>query len=117
MLYYLLCSNYVVIFLGMTVDHGLGDKLVVQYDTRSTIILTVISGIGIPSNIIALIVILNSPIMRRKLFNMFIIHQSLIDLMACLSTLLLQYFHDASAVTVGKGMLEKMLQDFTKKMW
>ena len=65
--------------------------------TRSTnikIMLISVSSIGIPANIVCGSVIFATPLMRKKPFNMFILHQSFVDLMACLATFLVQFFDD-----------------------
>ena len=99
--------NQVVLIPGVTEEVGLVDKLVVMFDSCSQLMLTIISCIGIPGNIMVLIVILTTPEMRHKVFNMFIVHQSVIDLLACVGTLLLQYFNNINSVTDGKGTKEK----------
>ena len=89
---------------GVTEDDESEVKLVMMNDSYSQLMLTIISCIGIPGNMMVLIVILCSPEMRHKVFNMFIVHQSAIDLLGCVGTLLLQYFNDVNAPKVGKGM-------------
>ena len=49
----------------------------------------VISGFGVPGNLLVLVVIGNSPQMRHKIFNKFIFNQSLLDFGVC-STLFLR---------------------------
>ena len=93
-------------YSGVTEEVGLVDNLVVMFDSCSQLMLTIISCIGIPGNIMVLIVILTTPEMRHKVFNMFIVHQSVIDLLACVGTLLLQYFNDMNSVKDGKGTRE-----------
>ena len=92
---------------GVTENVAQVDTLEMMSDSFSQLMLTIISCIGIPGNIIVLIVILAAPEMRSKVFNMFIVHQSVIDLLACVGTLLRQFFYDTSFVKVGKGRRKK----------
>ena len=99
--------NWLFFVSGVTQDVGLVGKLEMMPDSCSQLMLTIISCIGIPGNIMVLIVILSSPVMRYKVYNMFIVHQSAIDLLACVCTLLLQFFNDMNSVKNGKGMRKK----------
>jgi len=49
-----------------------------------------ISAAGIPGNIMVIVVIIISTRMRKKIFNQFILNQSLLHLGVCTSALLLQ---------------------------
>ena len=75
---------------------GLGDLFSIDKDTYLETTFIVVSIIGLPGNLLSLIVIISSQKMRRKPFNMFIIHQSAIDFLSCLTTLLLQFYNKTS---------------------
>ena len=57
-----------------------------------------IAGVGIPANLMTASVILSTPSMRKKPFNLFILHQSFVDFIACLVTFFLQIFNDINAI-------------------
>ena len=54
----------------------------------------VFAALGIPGNILTLVVLLSCPCLRVKPINLFIIHQSFIDIFACVFTLLEEYVID-----------------------
>ena len=58
--------NWLFFVSGVTEDVGLVDKLEMMPDSCSQLMLTIISCIGIPGNIMVLVVILSSPVMRYK---------------------------------------------------
>ena len=62
------------------------------------IITIAISSFGIPANFCVVIIIGMTPTMRAKRFNMYVMHQSVIDLCACCITLLSQIYYDVTAV-------------------
>ena len=51
----------------------------------------IIPALGIPGNIITLIVLLSNHTLRIKPINLFILHQSVIDLIACIFTVIEEY--------------------------
>ena len=46
-----------------------------------------IPSLGIPGNILTIGILMSNPVLRRKPVNMFIIHQSVIDLIVCILTI------------------------------
>ena len=58
-----------------------------------------IPSVGIPGNIFAAFVMLSSADMRQKPCNLFMIHQSIIDLLACVFTLIGEFY---GKVSLGK---------------
>ena len=82
---------------------GLGDDAVTRKATFFEIILMCIASIGIVSNLMVCIVILNTRSMRKKPFNIFILHQSFVDTIACLVQLFMQIFNNVNVVTSQKA--------------
>ena len=84
---------------GVTESAGLGDLLIMETASYLKIVYSILSAIGLPGNLLTVIVILYSSRMRKKPFNMFIIHQSCIDFLSCLVTLLLQFYNSTAHVS------------------
>ena len=80
-------------------DEGLGDDAVTTRSSDIKTMLKSISSIGVPANLMTAVVILETPSMRRKPFNLFILHQSFVDFIACLGTFFLQFFDDIHDVS------------------
>ena len=78
---------------------GLGDDSVTTRSTPIKIMLTSISAVGILANIMTAAVILCTPSMRRKNFNIFILHQTFVDCIACLNVFFLQFFDDITRIS------------------
>ena len=66
-----------------------------------TTVYIIVGMCGIPGNIITIIVMLSSPRMKKKPINRFIINQSLIDLVVCSISVLLQVVDSSSLPTSG----------------
>ena len=62
---------------------------------------------GIPGNIFATAVMLSSQQMRRKPSNLFMIHQSIVDLIACICTLATTYI-DSVILSKKPSLLESL---------
>ena len=77
---------------------GLGDGAITTRPLDIRIVLISVASVGIPANFMTGVVILTTKTMRKKPFNIFILHQTLIDLLACLVTFFLQFFDDADAI-------------------
>ena len=84
---------------GVTESAGLGDLLIMETASYLKIVYSILSAIGLPGNLLTVVVILYSSRMRKKPFNMFIIHQSCIDFLSCLVTLLLQFYNSTAHVS------------------
>ena len=84
-------------------ENSLGNSAVTTRSNDIKIMLLTISSVGIPANIFCGIVILATPWMRRKPFNVFLLHQAFVDFMVCSSTCFLQLFDDINSVPSGKS--------------
>ena len=93
-------SNDTVVY---DADNGLGDDSVTTRSTDIKIMLLTISSFGIPANIMVAIIIISTPAMRRKPFNIFILHQSFVDFIASAVTFFLQLFDDIDTISSRVG--------------
>ena len=62
------------------------------------------SAFGLPGIIGVILVLLSDVHLRQKVVNVFMVHQSLIDLCGCVCTLLTAIITDASLVSPGKNI-------------
>ena len=67
----------------------------------SQLLVACFAAFGIPGNIGAIIVLLSNSQIRQKAVNIFMIHQSVIDLCGCIVTILTALITDASSVNHG----------------
>ena len=63
------------------------------------------AAFGIPGNIGAIIVLLSNSQIRQKAVNIFMIHQSVIDLCGCIVTILTSLLTDINIAKPGKNCL------------
>ena len=71
----------------------------------------IVCFLGIPGNIVTIIVLLSSPKLRRKPVNLFLVHQSFIDLAACCLTIVeevLAHVHNVNGPVLCHLLLNKM---------
>ena len=68
-----------------------------------------ISIAGLPGNIFTIVVLLSSATIRHKPVNIFIIHQSVIDFLACLTTILVTKYNPITVHFFGQGSGETFL--------
>ena len=69
-------------------------KRVSKFGGKTDLLLSsyyVISALGIPGNILTIFVLCSNPSLRNKPINIFIIHQSVIDICACVFTILEEF--------------------------
>ena len=79
--------------------HSMEPVIVPRVRAKLTEYITIaITCYGIPANLFVVFVIGMTPKMRKKRFNKYIIHQSIIDCFACLATLMSQFFNDVNVV-------------------
>ena len=85
------------------VDHQEDDTYFMSMEREDVMkmLYMVISMFGIPGNIVTLIAILTSPKMRAKPFNILIVHQSWIDLFACVCAFLVQIVEPGYTGIIG----------------
>ena len=79
------------LYANFTTEDLLETVFEIPFRDRATFVRVwyyIIAIFGIPGNILTLVVLLNSPILRDKPINLFIIHQSVIDISACIFTLI-----------------------------
>ena len=62
------------------------------------------SVFGIPGNIGAVVILLSDQQMRNKPVNIFMVHQSIIDLLACIVTILTVLYTDVNDVKQGASI-------------
>ena len=68
-----------------------------------------ISIVGLPGNVFTIVVLLSSATIRHKPVNIFIIHQSIIDFLACLTTILVTKYNPITVHYFGQGSGETFL--------
>ena len=66
------------------------------------ILIVCVAVFGIPGNIGAMVVLLSNPQIRNKAVNRFMIHQSIIDLCACITSIPTVLITDIRYVQSGK---------------
>ena len=79
------------LYANFTTEDLLETVFEIPFRDRATFVRVwyyIIAIFGIPGNILTLVVLLSSPILRDKPINLFIIHQSVIDISACIFTLI-----------------------------
>ena len=76
----------------------------IEVPFKFQVLIVSFSAFGIPGNIGAILVLLSDVHLRQKVVNIFMIHQSLIDLCGCVCTLLTAIITDASLVSPGKNI-------------
>ena len=80
-----------------------GGAYSIKVPYKFEVLLVTFSALGIPGNIGAIIVLLSGKELRRKVVNLFMVHQSIIDICGCVCTICTALITDVDLIPEGWG--------------